>query len=101
MSLWKDTSNHDNRRVNSSLNILPSTLDLLHSERRRMALIRSYNQISGENLYPDFTVRVCSKAPMVDEPEVVLYATEFSDEQLKQIKVVDGNGETWSLDLPF
>ena len=64
-------------------------------------MTRSYNPINGEKLFPDFTVRISSNAPLDDEPEVVIYAENFSDEQLKRIRVVDGGGDTWELNLPF
>lgn len=64
-------------------------------------MTRSYNKIDGEGIFPDFTVRVQSEAPLDDLPEVVIYADMFTDEQLQRIRVVDGGGATWELDLPF
>jgi hypothetical protein len=61
----------------------------------------SNNEISGEGLFPDFTVSVRPNSPLDDKPEVVIYADLFTDEELKRIVVVDGGGTTWELNLPF
>jgi hypothetical protein len=64
-------------------------------------MMASSHIISGENLFPDFAVKVSDSAPLDNLPEVVIYADLFTDEQLKRIRVVDGGGDTWELNLPF